>query len=77
MAVTGAAMILPLRNLMPPQTMQAIHRERATVIYGGAGDVFRANSTTQISRVRTFQLPRTGIMAGAPCPILGHAQRSR
>ncbi len=65
---TGAAMILPAPSFDPLATMQAIHDERATSIYG-VPTMFIAQLThPEFSRF-DFTSLRTGVMAGAPCPI--------
>ena len=65
---TGAALILPAPSFDPLATMQAIHDERATSIYG-VPTMFIAQLThPEFSRF-DFSSLRTGVMAGAPCPI--------
>jgi len=65
---TGAALILPAPSFDPLATMQAIHNERATSIYG-VPTMFIAQLThLEFSRF-DFTSLRTGVMAGAPCPI--------
>jgi fatty-acyl-CoA synthase len=65
---TGAALILPAPSFDPLCTMQAIHAERATSIYG-VPTMFIAQLThPEFSRF-DFTSLRTGVMAGAPCPI--------
>jgi fatty-acyl-CoA synthase len=65
--VRGATMILPAATFDPLTTLQAIHEERATAIYG-VPTMFIAE--LEHPRFRTFDLSslRTGLMAGAPCP---------
>jgi fatty-acyl-CoA synthase len=65
---TGAAIILPNWTFDPRSTLQAIHNERATSVYG-----------VPTMYVAEFALPdfasfdltslRTGMMSGAPCPV--------
>jgi fatty-acyl-CoA synthase len=65
---TGAALILPAPSFDALATMQAIHNERATSIYG-VPTMFIAQLThPEFSRF-DFTSLRTGVMAGAPCPI--------
>jgi fatty-acyl-CoA synthase len=65
---SGAALILPAPSFDPLATMQAIHQERATSIYG-VPTMFIAQLThPEFSRF-DFTSLRTGVMAGAPCPI--------
>jgi len=65
---TGACMILPSASFDPLATMQAIHDERATVIYG-VPTMFIAQLNHPEFSIFDFSSLRTGIMAGAPCPI--------
>jgi fatty-acyl-CoA synthase len=66
--VSGAALILPAPSFDPLATMKAIHDERATSIYG-VPTMFIAQLThPEFSRF-DFTSLRTGVMAGAPCPI--------
>jgi fatty-acyl-CoA synthase len=65
---TGAAIVLPNWTFDPRATLQAVHDERATSVYG-----------VPAMYVAEFQLPdfasfdltslRTGMMSGAPCPV--------
>ena len=65
---SGATLILPAPSFDPLATMQAIHDERATAIYG-VPTMFIAQLThPEFSRF-DFTSLRTGVMAGAPCPI--------
>ncbi len=66
--VTGAAMILPAASFDPLSTMEAIHTERATTIYGVPTMFIAQLQHPEFSRF-DFSSLRTGIMAGAPCPI--------
>ena len=65
---TGAAMILPAPTFDPLATMQAIHDERATTIYGVPTMFIAQLQHPEFSRF-DFTSLRTGVMAGAPCPI--------
>ena len=65
---SGAAIVLPNWTFDPRATLQAVHDERATSVYG-----------VPAMYVAEFQLPdfasfdltslRTGMMSGAPCPV--------
>ena len=68
MVVSGATMILPAATFDPLATMQAIHDERATTIYG-VPTMFIAELDHPEFRRFDFSSLRTGVMAGAPCPI--------
>jgi fatty-acyl-CoA synthase len=65
---TGAAMILPAPSFDPLATMQAIHEFRATIIYGVPTMFIAQLQHAEFPRF-DFSSLRTGIMAGAPCPI--------
>src|SRR5262249_46720474 len=66
--VHGAAMIVPAESFDPLATLQAIQDERCTGLYG-VPTMFLAQ--VHHPRFREFDVGslRTGIMAGAPCPI--------
>jgi fatty-acyl-CoA synthase len=66
--VSGATLILPSATFDALVTLQAIHVERATVIYG-VPTMFIAE--LEHPNFSTFDLGclRTGLMAGAPCPV--------
>ncbi|MBL8212948.1 MAG: AMP-binding protein [Bryobacterales bacterium] len=65
---TGAALVMPAPSFDPLATLQAVSEERATALYG-VPSMFIAE--LQHPRFGEFDLSslRTGIMAGAPCPI--------
>ncbi len=67
-AVHGAAMVIPAESFDPLATLQAIHAERCTTVYG-VPTMFIAQLNHP--RFAEFDLTslRTGIMAGSPCPI--------
>ncbi|HUA85437.1 MAG TPA: AMP-binding protein [Bryobacteraceae bacterium] len=65
---TGAAMILPAPAFDPLATMQAIQDDRATAIYGVPTMFIAQLQHPDFSRF-DFSSLRTGIMAGAPCPV--------
>ncbi|MGH7069014.1 MAG: AMP-binding protein, partial [Acetobacteraceae bacterium] len=68
MATVGAAMILPAPTFDPAATLAAIDRYGGTVIYG-VPTMFIALLDHPEFRRRDLSSLRTGIMAGAPCPI--------
>ncbi|HWC98280.1 MAG TPA: AMP-binding protein [Candidatus Sulfopaludibacter sp.] len=66
--VYGAALILPGAQFDAQATLEAVHRERATALYG-VPTMFIAELThPEFGRYDLTSL-RTGVMAGAPCPI--------
>lgn len=66
--VSGAAMVVPSEAFDPLETLRTIHEERCTAIYG-VPTMFIAEF--QQPEFEQFDLTslRTGIMAGASCPI--------
>ncbi len=66
--VYGAAMIIPAEYFQAQATLDAIEKERATVIYG-VPTMFIAELEDPSFAGRDLSSLRTGIMAGAPCPI--------
>ena len=66
--VCGAAMILPAPSFDPLATMEAVHDERATSIYGVPTMFIAELQHAEFSRF-DFSSLRTGVMGGAPCPI--------
>src|SRR5438552_850244 len=66
--VTGACLILPAPTFDPLATMQAIQEYRATTIYG-VPTMFIAELGHPEFGTIDFSSLRTGVMAGAPCPI--------
>ncbi len=67
-AVYGAAMITPAEYFQPTATLDAIEQARATSIYG-VPTMFIAELEDPTFVGRDLRSLRTGIMAGAPCPI--------
>ena len=64
----GAAMVFPGEGFDPMQTLAAIEKERCTALYG-VPTMFNAMlAESQFSEFDLSSL-RTGVMAGAPCPI--------
>lgn len=64
----GAAMIFPGEAFDPAQTLDVIEAERSTALYG-VPTMFVAMLKDLDARKRDLSSLRTGIMAGAPCPI--------
>ena len=64
----GAAMIVPGEGFDPVETMRAVSNEKCTALYG-VPTMFVAELA--LDNFDSFDLShlRTGIMAGAPCPI--------
>ena len=67
-AVFGAAMVVPAESFAPADTLDAIEKERATVIYG-VPTMFIGELEHPSLDQRNLASLRTGIMAGSPCPI--------
>jgi fatty-acyl-CoA synthase len=67
-AVTGAALIFPAATFDARTTLEAIHEERATAIYGVPTMFIAQLDHPDFEQFDVSSL-RTGIMAGAPCPI--------
>ncbi len=65
---SGATLILPSAQFDARATLEAVHTERATALYG-VPTMFIAQ--LMHPEFETFDLTslRTGVMAGAPCPI--------
>ena len=66
--VTGATLVLPAPTFDALATMQAIEEERVTTIYG-VPTMFIAELEHPEFQRFDFSSLRTGVMAGAPCPI--------
>jgi fatty-acyl-CoA synthase len=65
---SGAAIILPNWTFEARATMQAIHEERATSVYGVPAMYVAEFSLPDFKQYDTTCL-RTGMMSGAPCPV--------
>jgi fatty-acyl-CoA synthase len=68
MVTAGAALILPAPSFDPGATLAAIERHRGTVIYGVPTMFIAELEHPEFARYDLASL-RTGLMAGAPCPI--------
>jgi fatty-acyl-CoA synthase len=66
--VSGATMILPAATFDALATLQAIHDERATAVYG-VPTMFISELGHPAFGSFDFRSLRTGMMAGAPCPV--------
>jgi fatty-acyl-CoA synthase len=66
--VSGAALILPSAQFDALATLEAVHRERATALYG-VPTMFIAELVHPDFDQFDLTSLRTGVMAGAPCPI--------
>jgi fatty-acyl-CoA synthase len=66
--VTGAALILPSATFDALATLQAIEEERGTAIYGVPTMFIAELDHPEFGNFDLGSL-RTGIMAGAPCPV--------
>jgi fatty-acyl-CoA synthase len=66
--VFGIPLVLPAAQFDPLATLEAIEAERCTVIYGVPTMFIAELEHPQFRRFDLTSL-RTGIMAGAPCPI--------
>ncbi|MCI0611394.1 AMP-binding protein, partial [bacterium] len=64
----GAAMILPAETFDPAKTLEAVSEERCTALHGVPTMFIAELALHDFDRFDLSSL-RTGIMAGAPCPI--------
>jgi len=65
---TGAALILPNWTFDARATLQAVHDERATSVYGVPAMYVAEFALPEFSGFDLTSL-RTGMMSGAPCPV--------
>jgi len=65
---SGAAIILPNWTFDPRATLQAVHDERATSVYGVPAMYVAEFALPGLSTF-DFTSLRTGMMSGAPCPV--------
>ena len=68
MVTSGTALVLPAPRFEPGATLAAIERHRGTVIYGVPTMFIAELEHPDFARYELASL-RTGMMAGAPCPI--------
>ncbi|MBI4908568.1 MAG: AMP-binding protein [Acidobacteria bacterium] len=66
--LTGTTLILPAPSFDALATLQAVHEERATSLYGVPTMFIAELQHPEFGRFDLTSL-RTGVMAGAPCPI--------
>lgn len=66
--VYGAAMVLPAEYFDPGKTLKAVEKERCTAIHGVPTMFITELDHPEFKNVDLTSL-RTGIMAGAPCPV--------
>lgn len=64
----GAAMVFPGEAFEPTTTLDALARERCTALYG-VPTMFVAMLQDLNTTPRDLSSLRTGVMAGAPCPV--------
>ena len=64
----GAAMVFPSEAFDAKQTLEAISNERCTAVYG-VPTMFVAMLEELEKSPRDISCLRTGVMAGAPCPV--------
>ncbi|MFO1272260.1 MAG: AMP-binding protein [Rubrivivax sp.] len=67
-AATGATMVFPGEGFDAKATLEAVERHRCTALHG-VPTMFVALLAEPLLRERDVSSLRTGIMAGAPCPI--------
>jgi fatty-acyl-CoA synthase len=65
---SGAAIILPQWTFDPRATLQAVHDERATSVYGVPAMYVAELALPEFAGFDLRSL-RTGMMSGAPCPV--------
>lgn len=66
--VSGAALILPSAQFDPLATLEAVHREKATALYGVPTMYVAEMEHPEFERFDLSSL-RKGVMSGAPCPV--------
>ncbi|MGH9673783.1 MAG: AMP-binding protein, partial [Bryobacteraceae bacterium] len=66
--VTGCTLVLPNWQFDARATLEAVHEERCTALYGVPTMFIAALDHPEFAQFDLSSL-RTGIMAGAPCPI--------
>jgi fatty-acyl-CoA synthase len=64
----GATMVIPAPGFDPDLTLQAIQDERCTGVYGVPTMFIAMQNSPRFSEYDLTSL-RTGVMAGAPCPV--------
>jgi fatty-acyl-CoA synthase len=66
--IKGATVIIPAETFDPGKVLEAITKERCTVIYGSPGAFIALMEHPEYAPVNLRSL-RTGIMGGAQCPL--------
>ncbi len=64
----GACMVIPAPGFEPAATLQAVHAERCTSLYGVPTMFIAELDLPEFADYELSSL-RTGIMAGSPCPV--------
>ena len=64
----GACMVFPGEAFEPLETLEALHNERCTAMYGVPTMFIAMMEHAEFKRF-DFSAMRTGCMAGAPCPV--------
>src|SRR5438477_12159894 len=64
----GATMVIPAATFDAAATLDAVHRERCTSLYG-VPTMFIAELALPTVAAYDVSTLRTGIMAGSPCPV--------
>ncbi|HEU0040220.1 MAG TPA: AMP-binding protein, partial [Verrucomicrobiae bacterium] len=67
-ATHGATMVLPAPHFSPSHTLQSVEKERCTALHG-VPTMFIAELDHPDFKKFDLSTLRTGIMAGAPCPV--------
>jgi fatty-acyl-CoA synthase len=67
-AASGACLVVPSESFEPLAVLEAVHEERATSLYGVPTMFIAELEHPRFARFDLTSL-RTGIMAGAPCPV--------
>jgi fatty-acyl-CoA synthase len=67
-AMFGSAVLLPSPTFEPYPTLETIHVEKATALYGVPAMFIAELLAPELAHMDLGSL-RTGVMAGAPCPI--------
>ncbi|MBU7031529.1 MAG: AMP-binding protein [Theionarchaea archaeon] len=66
--ITGAAMVLPAEYFNPEYTLRAVEQEKCTALHG-VPTMFITELDNPVFENLDLSSLRTGIMAGAPCPV--------
>ena len=67
--ITHGSTMVMVEDFDPLKVLASVHRERCTALLRRADDVHRRAEPSDVRHVRSVSSLRTGIMAGAPCPI--------